>query len=146
MRLKLMPALVIAIVLLVGVGCKAPAPGTPAVPDPPVVRVLKLTQISAVTVNTAAHTLKVLCAPLPPAMPTLDPATCSSTAVYLRTAAGAFDKIVLATGTPDAWSVMRLRIAAIAGTAITTTAVKDPALQAQISAIQNLVLQILEVR
>lgn len=142
MRLKL-----IAIVIAVGlVGCRAPAPDTPVVPDPPVVRVLKITQAAAASVNTSSHILKGLCKPLPPATPTLDPATCSSTAAYLRAAAGTFDKIVLATATPDEWPAVRLKIAAIAGSAITTAVVTDPVLRAQISTIQNLVLQILEVR
>ena len=141
-----MRKLILLLPLLFVLGCNAPAPDTPAAPDPPVVRVLKLTQLGAVTVNTAAHTLKVLCAPLPPATPALDSATCSNTAVYLRTAAGAFDKIVLATGTPDEWPAMRLKIVAIAGTAVTSSVVKDPALQAQINSIQSLVLQILEVK
>ena len=144
-----MKKLILLLPLLFVLGCNAPAPDTPGAPlppDPPVVRVLKLTQLGAVTVNTAAHTLKVLCAPLPPATPALDSATCSNTAVYLRTAAGAFDKIVLATGTPDEWPAMRLKIVAIAGTAVTASVVKDPALQAQINSIQSLVLQILEVK
>lgn len=135
--------------LLFLLGCNAPVPDTPGAPlpaDPPVVKVLKLTQLAAVTTNTAAHTLKVLCVPLPPATPALDPMTCSNTKVYLLEAANTFDKIVLITGTPDTWPVMRLKIIGVVGTAVTTSTVKDPALQAQINSIQNLVLQILEVK
>ena len=132
--------------LLLALGCQAPAPGTPAVPDPPQVRVLKLVNLGATANNTAAHTLRVLCAPDGPTAPILDAGTCSNTAIYIRLAAQSFDKVASVAASNDAWPVMRVRIAQVGAGVATGVVIRDPTLRSQVDAVVAIVAQILEVR
>lgn len=134
--------------LLFVLGCKAPAPDTPGAPlpsDPPKVTVLKYTQLGAAANNTAAHTLAALC-PVPPAVPSMDAAACSTTAVYIRTAARTFDQIAMEASSADAWPTMRVKIAGIGAASAISVVVPNPTLQAQINAVVGLVTQILGVK
>jgi hypothetical protein len=137
-----MGRLLMILPLLLALGCNAPAPTTPPVPDPPQVTVLKLTNLGATANNTAAHTLAALCA----APAKLDADTCSNTAVYLRLAAHTFDKVALEAASTDAWSVMRIKISQIGAGVTTSVTIKDETLRAQVDAVVAIVAQILGVK
>jgi hypothetical protein len=139
--------LLLLIPLLFVLGCpSASTPTPPLPPDPPQVTVLKLTNLGATANNTAAHTLRVLCAPDAPAAPVLDEVTCSNTAVYLRLAARTFDKVAAVATSTDAWSVQRIRIAQVGAGVATNVAIKDPTLRSQVDAVVDIVTLILEVK
>jgi hypothetical protein len=125
-------------------GCPKANVSTPA--DPPQVTVLKLTQLAATTNNVAAHTLKVLCQPTPPAVSALAASTCSDVAVHLRTAAGVFDKIAAEASSVDTWPVMRVKIAGAVASVVTSVLVSDPTLQVQLDNLQLIITKILGVR
>lgn len=141
-----MRKLIFLIPILWALGCNAPAPTPPLVPDPPQVQVLKLVQAGATANNTAAKTLVVLCVPNPPAVPALDATTCSNTAEYLRMAARIFEQVKTEAGSTDAWSVMRGKILDTVSAAALDVTVPDPILRLQIIEFQDALRQILEVK
>lgn len=139
--------LLIPLLLMLGCGPKnVTVPGTPPVPDPPVVTLLKLTTQAALADQTASHLLVQLCVATPPAVPALSASTCSETAVYLRTASATFDKIILAANGPDEWPAIRVKVAAIIASAINKSTVNNANMQAALDALQMLVLQIQGVK
>ena len=132
--------------LILALGCKAPAPTSPAVPvpDTPIVKVLKITDRAAIALDTAAHAARSVCI----TAQILDRDTCAATGVYVRAVGAALDKIQLAVGAPDGdnWPVLRLKIAGVLANLTTTLAVPDPALKAQLDAVTAAVVEILGVQ
>jgi len=139
-----MGRLLLILPLLLALGCNAPAPTPPAVPDPPQVRVQKAIKLAETINNATAHTLAALC-PALPAKPILDPDTCAETASHLRLASRTLVKMDAEVMSGDAWPVMRVRLAGIAATVIVSVTVPNPGLQAQLAALQAAVMAILEV-
>jgi len=139
--------LILLPLLFILLGCTAPpAPDTPVVPKPPQMRVLEYAVLGAEANVLVAGTTNVLCRPAPPAVPQMDAATCSKTAEYVRTTAFVLDKISDEAKSGDPWAVMRSKIALIGSTAIGTIAVPDPKLRLQITTLQTIIQQILEVK
>ena len=160
---RLYAALVAMAALLAGCAAKTTTTGTtPTAPNPPQITVLQYTQVGSAAVNTASHALLALCIPAPgQTKASLDPTTCNQVKLWLLTlscppgktagnitcpaSGGIFDAVATEASSSDTWSVMKVKIATIIGSAAVATAVGDPTLQADISGIQSIFTQILGV-
>ncbi|MGD1025981.1 MAG: hypothetical protein ABR880_24640 [Candidatus Sulfotelmatobacter sp.] len=136
--------------MLVLIGCAGSTTGTttPAAPaNPPNVTVLGYIQLGSTLDNTAAHALLVLCTTQPGATaPVLDSGTCAQVSTYLQAAVAFFEAAKSEASSTDTWAVMKVKIAALAATVATNTAISDPTLKQEIAGLQSIVTQILGVQ
>jgi hypothetical protein len=141
---------ILSALMLVLIGCAGSTTGTttPAAPaNPPNVTVLGYIQLGSTLDNTAAHALLVLCTTQPGATaPVLDSGTCAQVSTYLQAAVAFFEAAKSEASSTDTWAVMKVKIAALAATVATNTAISDPTLKQEIAGLQSIVTQILGVQ
>jgi hypothetical protein len=145
-RFSLIAAL--AVIALALTACPGSTTTTPAAPaNPPQVTVLGYIQLGSTLANTAAHAQLVLCTAQPGATaPVLDTGTCSQVSTYLQAAVSFFEAAKSEASSTDTWAVMKIKIAALAATVATNTAISDPTLKQEIAGLQSAVTQILGVQ
>ena len=78
--------------------------------------------------------------------PVLDTGTCSQVSTYLQAAVSFFEAAKSEASSTDTWAVMKIKIAALAATVATNTAISDPSLKQEIAGLQSLIVQILGVQ
>jgi hypothetical protein len=133
-------------IMLVLFGCaKTAATSTPSPPDPPQITVLKYAQLGATADNAAAHALVTLCVVPAGQKAVLDAPTCAQAKTYVDAAARFFDAVTAEAASADTWAQMRVKIASLGATVTISLTVSNLALQAQISALQTLITNILGV-
>jgi hypothetical protein len=145
-RFSLFAAL--AVIALALTACPGSTTTTPAAPaNPPQVTVLNYIQLGATLDNAAAHTWLLLCTAQPGATaPVLDTGTCSQVSTYLQAAVSLFEAAKSEALSTDTWAAMKVKIAALAATVATNTAISDPTLKQEIAGLQSVVTQILGVQ
>jgi hypothetical protein len=141
MRTLALPSLLILAVLLAGCAAQNVATPTPSVTDPPEVTVDRYCQLGAHSAALASSELIVLYK-----AGKVSPDTFGQIRTYIETADSVFRNVSAETQSGDAWTVMRVKILAIAGTAAIASAVPDPQLQADLNAISGMVQSILGVQ
>jgi hypothetical protein len=147
-RFSLFAALAVIALALTACHGSTATTTTPAAPaNPPQVTVLGYIQLGSTLDNTAAHALLVLCTAQPGATaPVLDTGTCSQVSTYLQAAVSFFEAAKSEASSTDTWAVMKIKIAALAATVATNTAISDPTLKQEIAGLQSAVTQILGVQ
>jgi hypothetical protein len=147
-RFSLIAALAVIALALTACPGSTATTTTPAAPaNPPQVTVLNYIQLGATLDNTAAHTWLLLCTAQPGATaPVLDTGTCSQVSTYLQAAVSFFEAAKSEASSTDTWAVMKIKIAALAATVATNTAISDPTLKQEIAGLQSAVTQILGVQ
>ena len=137
-------ALTVALALAVALslaGChKTVATGVPTSPTPPQVTVAQYCQLGAHSAALASDTLIALWN-----AGKVNSDTFNRTRTYIKTADAVFRDVSSEAASADTWPVMRLKIAGIGARAGIASTVSDPALQAQLNGIVQMIQNILGV-